>query len=67
MADEKRIKLTRVKYPTCKLSLFIRPSVRFRPACRGPLPKPQRVWQGTKSCARVTVSGVAVVMKVEVS
>ena len=43
MADEKRIKLARVKCPTCKVNLLVKPSVKVCPACRGPLPKLQKV------------------------
>jgi uncharacterized Zn finger protein (UPF0148 family) len=43
MADEKRIKLMRVKCPTCKLSLLVKPGVNVCPGCRGPLGKPQKV------------------------
>ena len=40
MPNEKgRVKLARVKCPTCKLSLLIKPGVKFCPACRGLLPQ----------------------------
>jgi hypothetical protein len=43
MADERRIKLTKVKCPTCKVTLLVKPGVKFCPACRAPLGKPQKV------------------------
>jgi hypothetical protein len=43
MPNEKRIKLARVKCPTCKVSLLIEPGVKLCPACRGPLATPQKV------------------------
>jgi Zn-finger nucleic acid-binding protein len=43
MADEKRINLVRVKCPTCKLSLIMKASLKVCPACRGLLPKLQKV------------------------
>jgi len=43
MGNEKRGKLIKVKCPTCKLRLLIRPSVKVCPACRSPLTKPGTV------------------------
>jgi uncharacterized Zn finger protein (UPF0148 family) len=39
MAKDKRLKLTKIKCPTCKVNLLIKASVNFCPACRSPLPK----------------------------
>jgi hypothetical protein len=43
MSNDKRIRLIKVKCPIHKLSLLIKPGVKFCPACRAPLPKLQRV------------------------
>jgi Zn finger protein HypA/HybF involved in hydrogenase expression len=43
MKTEKTTKLKKVKCPTCKLTLLIKASVKFCPACRGPLPAWQKV------------------------
>jgi hypothetical protein len=43
MASDKRIALTRVKCPTCKLTLLIKPGVKVCPACRTPLPQRQKI------------------------
>ena len=43
MGNEKRGKLIKVKCPTCKLRLLIKPSVKVCPVCRGLLPRRQKV------------------------
>jgi hypothetical protein len=58
MANEKRIKLTKDKCPTCRLTLLAKPSVKVCPACRGRLGTPQRVGQPAISWAILVTSSV---------
>jgi hypothetical protein len=43
VADKKKIRLARVKCPTCKLNLLVKPGVKVCPGCGGPPPKFQNV------------------------
>jgi hypothetical protein len=43
MANERRITLTNVKCPSCKVTLLVKPSLKVCPVCRGLLPRRQKV------------------------